>query len=352
VIGITLSNNLESIMNYVLPHGYTSRPPTWDDLPAAVKLMNDYSEHYLGYRGFTENSIETEWKSPKFNLGTDARLVLTPEEKLVGYIEVWTTSDPPVHPWVWVRVDPEFQRNGVSNYLLNWGETRARRAVKRCPDDVRVAYRAGAVNTVKAPKALYESFGMKLIRHSFRMKIDFNGPPPEPVWAEGICVRSASATDDDIETLVRVDSEAFKDHFGYIKQPFEDELARFSNWLKNDEQLTDPSLWFLAMDGDQAVGLALCAVHDSEDREWGHVNSLGVLRSHRKRGIGLALLRHAFSEYYSRGYKGVTLGVDAENLTGALRLYKKAGMSVHRQFDLYEKELRPGREISVQSLEA
>ena len=67
-------------------------------------------------------------------------------------------------------------------------------------------------------------------------------------------------------------------------------------------------------------------------------------------GYWAGLLRHAFGEYYRRGYKGVALGVDAENLTGALRLYKKAGMYVHRQFDLYEKELRPGREVSVQGL--
>ena len=124
----------------------------------------------------------------------------------------------------------------------------------------------------------------------------------------------------------------------------------FRNWLENSEQVADPSLWYLAMDGDQAVGLALCGVYDNEDRQLGHVNSLGVLRSHRRQGIGQALLRHAFSEYYRRGYKGVTLGVDAENLTGALRLYKKVGMSVHRQFDLYEKELRPGKEISVNAL--
>ena len=154
----------------------------------------------------------------------------------------------------------------------------------------------------------------------------------------------------DIETITRVDVESFRDHFGFIEQPFEDELAWFRNWLENDEHLADPSLWFLAMDGEQAVGLALCAVYDTEDRQFGHVNSLGVLRSHRKRGIGLALLRHVFGEYYRRGYKGVALDVDAENLTGALRLYKKAGMSVHRQFDLYEKELRPGKEISVQGL--
>ena len=42
--------------------------------------------------------------------------------------------------------------------------------------------------------------------------------------------------------------------------------------------------------------------------------------------------------------------IDAENLTGALRLYEKAGMHVHQQFDIYEKEIRSGKEISVQSL--
>jgi hypothetical protein len=42
--------------------------------------------------------------------------------------------------------------------------------------------------------------------------------------------------------------------------------------------------------------------------------------------------------------------VDAQNLTGATRLYEAAGMRVDQAHDYYEKELRPGKEISVQSL--
>jgi mycothiol synthase len=47
----------------------------------------------------------------------------------------------------------------------------------------------------------------------------------------------------------------------------------------------------------------------------------------------------------------VGLGVDAGSLTGATRLYEKAGMSIFSQFDKYSKEIRAGKEISVQSIE-
>jgi len=42
----------------------------------------------------------------------------------------------------------------------------------------------------------------------------------------------------------------------------------------------------------------------------------------------------------------VGLGVDAQSLTGATRLYEKAGIRVERQYDVYEKELRPGKDLS------
>lgn len=338
-------------MNRNLPAGFTRRNARWEDLAAAVRLFNLYDQHYLGYQGWTLNIIDTDWKTPKFNLEEDIHLVFSPEGEMVGYIEVWAISDPPVHPWLWGRVHPDFTGLGIGTYLLNWGEAHARAAIPRCPEDARIAFRAGTDTTIEPPKLLFESFGMKLVRHSFRMLIEMDGNPPRPVLPKGITIESVSDPQSAIETMCRLDMEAFRDHFGYIEPRFEDHLARMKNWLTNDEHVNDPSLWFLAMDGDQAVGMAICARWDIEKRSHGYVNDLCVLRSHRKRGIGMALLQHAFREYYRRGKKGVTLGVDAGNLTGALRLYEKAGMHVHRQFDLYEKELRPGVEYSVETLE-
>ena len=59
----------------------------------------------------------------------------------------------------------------------------------------------------------------------------------------------------------------------------------------------------------------------------------------RRRGVGLALLRHTFREFHLRGDTHVGLGVDAENPTGATRLYERAGMRVINELVLYEKEL-------------
>jgi GNAT superfamily N-acetyltransferase len=75
-----------------------------------------------------------------------------------------------------------------------------------------------------------------------------------------------------------------------------------------------------------------------------------VRRPWRKHGLGLALLHHAFGEFYRRGTREIGLGVDAQSLTGATRLYERAGMHALLHYDSYEKELRPGVELSVQSL--
>jgi ribosomal protein S18 acetylase RimI-like enzyme len=61
-------------------------------------------------------------------------------------------------------------------------------------------------------------------------------------------------------------------------------------------------------------------------------------------------LLHAFAEFYRRGVVKVGLGVDSQNLTGATRLYERAGMHVALQHNTYEKELRAGLELSTQSI--
>ena len=57
------------------------------------------------------------------------------------------------------------------------------------------------------------------------------------------------------------------------------------------------------------------------------------------RTVASAMLACAFDEFARRGYARAELGVDADSLTGANRLYEAAGMHVVRQTDFFEKTL-------------
>jgi mycothiol synthase len=269
---------------------------------------------------------------------------------MAGYTEVWTTGKPPVHPWMWGRVDPEYEDLGVGTWMMRWAEQRALRALKDIPAKLRFAPRVGTFREADKPKKLFEDMGYRHIRSSYQMLIEMDAPVPEPVWTEGITLRTFNS-ETDAEAVYRAEDDSFRDHFGYVEQPFEEGFKRFKHFVLEAKDF-DPTLLFLAMDGPsgEIAGINICRPHSYDDPEMGWVGTLGVRRQWRKRGIGLALLRHSFNEFYRRGKRKVGLGVDAQNLTGALRLYESAGMHVHQAYDQYEKELRPGTEISVQSL--
>ena len=85
-----------------------------------------------------------------------------------------------------------------------------------------------------------------------------------------------------------------------------------------------------------AAGFAMCHPH-AVQKDLGWVRILGVRRSSRGRGLGRALLLNAFSEFRRHGMTRAKLGVDAESLTGANKLYESVGMHVSDWFDVYEK---------------
>ncbi len=327
-----------------LPAGFTSRPPTQDDLPLAADLFNACSRQMIGAEEFNPSDIQTEWTTPGLNAETDQHLVFSPDGRLAGYVEVWTLGETPVYPSVWGRVHPDFEGLGIGSALLAWAEARARQVLEQVPADARVAFRCGTIDTHTPSNQLLQDFDMSLIRHSYQMRIAMDAAPPEPIWPQGIQVRNYQ--DGDIKAVYEADDEAFQDHFGYVPEDPEASLARFSHFFLEDEGF-DPDLWFLAMDGNQVAAVCLCRTHSWEDPTMGWVSSLGVRRPWRKQGLGLALLQHAFGVYWRRGLKSVGLGVDGLNLTGALRLYERAGMHAYRTYHRYEKEIRPGRELST-----
>jgi mycothiol synthase len=343
-----MNTSLQKEMIVKLPAGFSVRGADFDDIERSSRLISRWSQSTLGWEeNESKESVLRVWKSPGFDPAQDIRLVFAPNGDLAGYIEVWATFKPPVHPGIWGRVDPDYEGLGIGSWMLQWAEAHVLKLLPTLPAEVRFAPRIGVARQAEKSKKLFEDFGYVYVRSFYHMLINLDAPMPEPEFPEGITLRTFNP-DTDLDAVYRADQDAFRDHFGFVEEPYEEGLIRFKHhWLNED---MDHSLLFLAMDGDQIAGFNLCRPHADDDPEMGWVGSLGVLRPWRKRGLGLALLRHSFNEFYRRGKRKVGLGVDAQSLTGALRLYEHAGMHVHKAFDQYEKELRPGQEMSVQSL--
>jgi mycothiol synthase len=339
----------EGSLRQQLPPGYTLRPPTLDDVPAVVAMLNASSLDTLGTPQFTEEEFRADWQEPGFTLATDSHLVTAPDGQVAGMTDI-IFRPPYVRNFIWGRVHPQHRGLGIGTLLNQWAEARVMERLADAPPDARVTAECSNVSTHQAADELMKARGYSHVRSFYSMKIEMTDAPLPPIWPQGITVRTMIPNQE--EALVyRAKDETFRDHWGHVETPFEEGFSLWLHHLRNNPD-HDPTLFFLAIDGAEVAGYALCVpkIADYPDMAW--VNSLGVRRPWRRRGLALAILHHLFGEFYRRGIKKIGLGVDAGSLTGATRLYEKAGMHVFRQYNAYEKELRPGRDLKTQTVGA
>jgi mycothiol synthase len=294
-----------------------------------------------------------EWKSPKFDLEKNTRVAVTPEGEVAAYYAIWDTRTPPVRMYLWGRVHHEHEGRGLGTALMDWGIERAHQSIALCPESARVILEVTAPTTFTPAHRFFKKRGFSLVRHFLHMEIHMTDLPPKPSWPKGIAVRTFER-DQDLREVIKATRESFRDHWGYVDSPFEDSVKNWINWIENEPEF-NPDLWFIAEDSEsgEIAGVSLCFKKLGDEPELGWVETLGVRRPYRRRGVGLALLYHSFRALYETGQRKAALGVDARNLTGATRLYEKAGMHPvrKRQESSFEMELRPGTDLSTRKLD-
>lgn len=328
---------------------YKLQPATMADIEDVVTLCNRYDEAQGGPHLYSIEKLSEQWTAPGFDLTNAIRLARTPKNELVGFASVRDTAKPPVKPRIHFCVHPKIEGTELSTCLLNWVEKRSCECLQRVDPDIRVAMGSSSLSTFSQRKQQLEAAGFSLIRHIFHMQILLDAPPPAPVWPDHITLHHYATKDElfaHLPEIITAVEEAFQDHFGHVDRPLHTVIKEWKHRLQNDSDF-DPRLWFVARDGADIAGNVLCWPRSWEDEDEGYIGILSVRRPWRRQGLAKALLHHAFLELYRLGQRKVGLGVDAASLTGAVNLYKNAGMSVLRQFDIYEKELRPGRDITT-----
>ncbi len=312
-------------MRELLPAGYVMRAPRADEVAVVADLIAATDIAAFGAVNSTVEGLAADWDD--LDLGRDAWVVVAPDGALAGYGAV--DAEAPVQIETDAYVHPAQTGRGVGTCLVRVTEERARDHLPTAPAAARVVIHNSIYATNDAANELLHREGYVPVRSFWHMIGDLETPPPAPAWPTGIRVR-AGVRGEDERLFYRVWDEAWHDHWGHVPTTFE-------TWAPRPDY--DPSLWFVAFDGDEPAGVAICRYH----LEMGKVRALAVRRPWRRRGLGAALLRHAFAEFYRRGTRRVTLDVDAASPTGATRLYERAGMRVATQYATYEKELRDGR---------
>jgi mycothiol synthase len=299
------------------PDGLSLRPATVDDAAAIDELITAAD---IAVQGWSESSIGDVlqwWRMMDLEHNS---WVLHDNGAIAAYAVAF------VHGNVLELdgfVHPEHQRQGLGVWLVTRSEERAR--------ELELSnLQAWSLAADSRAHCLFEQCGMRELRRFYRMMIDFDGPPPEPEWPEGLEVETFKP--EDARAFHAAMGEAFADEWNFVAMPFEE---WYEMRLVKDPDF-DPTLWFIVRDGDEIAAV----LRGEPDRSGaGFVGAIGVRKQWRRRGIAMALLRHAFGEFYRRGKPRVSLGVDAENATGATRLYERAGMHVAYEAVTHGKEL-------------
>jgi mycothiol synthase len=331
----------EPVIN--LAPGYSYRPPTEDDIPGIIALINAFDTYFVGHSDdYSPDDISEDWSH--LNPQTDAWVFFVPDGRMAGY-GTETNMD-----YGKLQIDgythPEHRGKGIGSAIIALGEARAATQVEQQPEGARVMLYDSVLVEDTAAHALLEARGFGLVRTHWRMGIELDAPPHAPAWPAGITMRTFTSGSDERAVFDTIE-ESFQDHWGHTPRNYDEWLHR--HVTRPD---FDPSLWFLALagadstDGAEIAGVSTCRMRPSG----GWVGTLAVRRPWRRHGLGLALLYQSFGEFYRRGVTSVGLGVDAQSLTGATRLYERAGMHPTMRIATFARELRPGVDLSVQEL--
>jgi mycothiol synthase len=318
------------------PQGFELRSVSAGDAAVIAGLVNECTIAEIGVPWTTAEETRDDLTAPGRDDGKDDALLVARDGTAAGYLQMWAVAAPPTEIEVLAYVRPSLWGRGLNAWLLRLGEERARTKLSLTPPGDRVVLQVARFADNEPAARLFASLGFAYARTFWMMRIELESAPPVPSVPDGIRIRTFERDRDD-RALHAALAEGFAEHWG---GPF----PTFEQWrhldLEGRGSGFDPSLWFLAVEGEEIVGAACCRASTARDADTAQVNDLAVRAPWRGRGIGLALLRTAFGDFHRRGIRRAELGVDAENPTGATRLYERAGMHVAYRWEFWEKELR------------
>jgi mycothiol synthase len=330
----------EPMVRAAPPPGVTLRPFAGEaDLPAFVNIFRAANQ---ADRVDERTSLEAlrNWAahpSESFNSERDIVIAAVDGEP-VAYGWTWwvDTSDGNRDYATRGHVHPDWRRRGIGTAILQHNEAHLRDVAAAQETDRPRYYSGFASERRPGAIALLIGHGYEPVRYFFDMVRPTLDEIVVPDLPEGIEIRPVIGRQQ-LRQLFDADVEAFADHWG----GFDASDAAFEGWFTDPDY--DHTLFLVAWDGDEIAGAVenVIVQHENEElgRRRGLLDSVFVRRAWRGRGLAAALVGRSLRLLRDQGMESAWLGVDADNPTGALRLYEKAGFEVDVRGTGYRKPM-------------
>lgn len=292
----------------------------------------DGDDAYLSAQDLREEFDDPDWDAAR------GSIAIYDGAAMAGFGTLITrgTADP-VHDIRYLGgVHPSHRGRGLGGQLLTWAE----QAAIPLHDDRHPGHpltlSSGCMSGNAGAIALHESRGYQAVRWFRSMLRDLSAPFPPITVPAGVRITGYAPEMAEEARLVR--NESFRDHWGSTETSAESWAHSLASGAFR------PGLSFLAYEGPEPIGVLISHEYEVYNAKAGrrdlYIAIVGTRAAARKRGIATALLVTAMSAARAAGYDQSSLGVDADSLTGAVRLYQRVGFSVDKTWITYRKQLR------------
>lgn len=237
--------------------------------------------------------------------------------------------------WHFGFVLPAWRGKGIGSALIHAIERRIKEIEAGQAQEGPAFASTMVFNEQPALDELIKSEGYKAVRWEFHMETPNLDNIPDVPMPEGLEIRPVKP--EHMHAIWAANSEAFQDHWG-AEVPDETDFERFMSY-----PLLEPELWVVAWDGDQVAGSILNYINREHNkqtgRKLGYTESISVRRPWRRKGLARAMLARSMQVHKELGMTHTALGVDTQNPSGALELYKSMGYEVVGGATFYRKPI-------------
>jgi mycothiol synthase len=312
--------------------------------PSDYPAMNDVANHARaangvhfitpvdGFAGFYDSFVPDHCDKARDLFIVDVN------GRIVGYGRTEWTDEPDGTRFhqVICFLDPQYRRRGIGRAMQAALEARALEVLAEHPTKAEAFFRTDSSDGDPGAGAIFTQAGYVPVQFGYVMVRPNLDPVPDAKLPDGVEIRPVE--DADVRPIWDAAVEAFRDAWGF-SEPSERDFELYAN----DPIQADRTLWRIAWDGDQVAGQVRGFInHDENERfgaKRGWVENISVRRRWRKRGLARALIASTIDELRARGMTEAALGVDTQNVSGALRLYESVGFRPESKSTLWRKPM-------------